>query len=896
VTSTTTTGDGASAMYGVVVMRSTPCTSCGPNDDRPRPLGGATPIPLLGVDVLASVENSCSVVVVRQTFKNTIPASRDVLMEARYAFPIDPSSVVYAVRATVGSREVVARVEPLEKAEAAYRAAVRAGDTTGIVRSEARDVLSVMLGNIRPDEIVAVELRYACELRMSAEDGGGVAHRLVIPTAIAPRYSSGRSAPEGGSVSYDGNVGYRVRVDASVHHSRGVKRLWSPTHGGSMRVSTGADNAPNHIRMESREPLDRDVVVCIVAAAAAGSSPSCCVEWDRKRESIAAAIAVRGEAAAGRTAEAVPCDCVVLLDKSGSMLDDEKFTKATTAALQIITDLPPRSRFSIVAFSSDAVASHLSLVPVDAASIASVRSFLDGLGADGGTEMAKGLRMAYAIVTGTPTLFSEAHLPDLSWPTAPKQQQPQPQPSPAAVQPVAAATKERRLASVIVLTDGEIEDVDETLQLARTALASPSAVRTFSLGIGHAVRHAQLVGIARAGSGTSDVVVPTESIVGKANAIAAAAAAAPIEAFSAWIAATPDAWGRSWAPAIEAGGGPTALAPGFEKVAFVVHRRTPQSKPPRPQAGSGTMGAGSPSPDDRRVVVAASVKTDGRTIEYRAAVVLPPDGTAGATTCEMLPASGVRDTVVAGSSVGGDRPFDDGWLHVLAARNRIRDLEDGIATPARPTVDAEIEELGVTYGIVTRRTAFVFEDRGTPGQARGAGGRVYVDVPHALPKGEAGTASSYPPMPYSSPGRMRSLMASSASMSAPEVLLTAAAPRRSGLGSRKAARTSFSSPDEGAVVAILGARDSEGLWRAPPDDRVAVVYAELVARMGIPESALSAQARLLLATMATIFILESQFKQQWQVWTKSAEKAAAALKRVFLSMPAAEQKIILEKP
>jgi hypothetical protein len=60
---------------------------------------------------------------------------------------------------------------------------------------------------------------------------------------------------------------------------------------------------------------------------------------------------------------------------------------------------------------------------------------------------------------------------------------------------------------VIVLTDGEIWDLDETVKFVKqTKLQSEGRVRFFSLGIGNAVSHELVEGIAKAGGGYAEVI------------------------------------------------------------------------------------------------------------------------------------------------------------------------------------------------------------------------------------------------------------------------------------------------------------------------------------------------------------------------------------------------------
>ncbi|KAL2154595.1 hypothetical protein VTH82DRAFT_3271 [Thermothelomyces myriococcoides] len=64
-----------------------------------------------------------------------------------------------------------------------------------------------------------------------------------------------------------------------------------------------------------------------------------------------------------------------------------------------------------------------------------------------------------------------------------------------------------RTTDIVVLTDGEVWDLDDTLNFVRTSrMNSNNRIRYFSLGIGTAVSHALIEGIAKLGGGYAEVI------------------------------------------------------------------------------------------------------------------------------------------------------------------------------------------------------------------------------------------------------------------------------------------------------------------------------------------------------------------------------------------------------
>lgn len=76
-----------------------------------------------------------------------------------------------------------------------------------------------------------------------------------------------------------------------------------------------------------------------------------------------------------------------------------------------------------------------------------------------------------------------------------------------AFQVIVKARDQRRMTDIVVLTDGEVYNLDRTVDFVRDVRDSTEGrVRFFSLGIGNAVSHALVEGIAKAGGGYAEVI------------------------------------------------------------------------------------------------------------------------------------------------------------------------------------------------------------------------------------------------------------------------------------------------------------------------------------------------------------------------------------------------------
>jgi Ca-activated chloride channel homolog len=174
------------------------------------------------------------------------------------------------------------------------------------------------------------------------------------------------------------------------------------------------------------------------------------------------------EAEAGAT---VPRDLTLVVDVSGSM-SGTKLEQAKAALQQSLGTLGQSDRFRVIAFSSAVRRFREGLVPATRENLASAREFIDGLGADGGTNIAGALEAAL----DTPG-------------------------------------DGERLAIIVFLTDG-IPSVGEQApdRIAEQAGARIGRTRIFPVGVGHDVNTYLLDRLASRGRGSVEYVPPAASV------------------------------------------------------------------------------------------------------------------------------------------------------------------------------------------------------------------------------------------------------------------------------------------------------------------------------------------------------------------------------------------------
>jgi Ca-activated chloride channel family protein len=107
-------------------------------------------------------------------------------------------------------------------------------------------------------------------------------------------------------------------------------------------------------------------------------------------------LSLRADAERAAAAVRVPSDIVVVLDRSGSMSGD-KLGNARASIRALLDRLGPQDRFALVTYSDDAEL-RLALAPATPAARAAWMATVEGIPAQGGTNMAAGLEVGLATI------------------------------------------------------------------------------------------------------------------------------------------------------------------------------------------------------------------------------------------------------------------------------------------------------------------------------------------------------------------------------------------------------------------------------------------------------------------------------------------------------------------
>jgi Ca-activated chloride channel family protein len=433
-------------------------------------------LPLLGIDVDATLTGLVARVALTQTFGNRF----DQPLEATYIFPLPDRAAVTEFRMEVGERVVEGVLKERGQARAEYDTAVQEGRRASIAEEERPGVFTMRVGNLLPGERVTVRLVLTGPLPW---DDGEATFRF--PLVVAPRYIPG--APLDGEPV---GAGTEPDTDAVPDASRISPPVLLPGFPNPVDLSikvridpAGLDMGPVRSSLHAVVEEDQDGVRVVRVEPGERANRDFVLRIRTGDGSVATAVAAAEDAEGGEGtfaltllppagADAVhPRDVVFVLDRSGSMAG-WKMVAARRAVARMVDSLTGRDRFLLLAFDNlietppemgaglQGAGDHARFLAVD---------YLSRLEARGGTEMAAPLARALEVLTG-----SGGDRPD----------------------------GPRDLALVLV-TDGQVGNEDQILRLLAPRLGG---VRIYTVGVDTAVNEGFLKRLAGLGGGAFELV------------------------------------------------------------------------------------------------------------------------------------------------------------------------------------------------------------------------------------------------------------------------------------------------------------------------------------------------------------------------------------------------------
>ena len=404
---------------------------------------------LLGVKANGAVKGRLLVMTLEQRYRNFSDSNTEIT----YRFPLPFGAVLMEVEVTLNGQVLKGEVSPRADARARYEEALSEGNSSIMLEKNRDGSFTLELGNLLAREECSILVRYA---QVLATEHGQV--RLMLPTTIAPRYGNpvtqGMLQPHHVSVT-DLTAEYPFDVTLVLMGDMAYSNVSSPSH----KTSYIRNKDDLVIKLSQRGLLDRDFVLVISNLKNLSDGLACLDSYVDGQSAMMAFFSPRIESVTPKVMSAK-----VLVDCSASMAGDS-IDAARRALLGIVDGLKQEDRFSLSRFGNTVEHRSRGLWSGTPRAKASAKRWIEHVNADlGGTEMAPALASTISI----------AH---------------------------------NGKCDILLITDGEIEGIDEVIELAEK-----SKHRVFIVAIGASPSEIHLRRLAHATGGHCDFVAPGEDV------------------------------------------------------------------------------------------------------------------------------------------------------------------------------------------------------------------------------------------------------------------------------------------------------------------------------------------------------------------------------------------------
>ncbi len=424
-----------------------------------------TKAPLLDTEFRVRVSGIVARASVRQRFRN----ATDEWVEGVYVFPLPEQAAVDHLLMKVGERTIEGQIREREQAQAEYRQARDAGKKASLVEQERPNVFTTSVANLGPGEELLVEIELQETL---AFDAGEV--RLRLPLVVGPRYIPGSELLAGLT-----GTGWAADTDAVPDASRITPPVLPPGEAlrNPVRIEVELDagfplaslvsryhpvvteaRGEGRYRVRLRDalvPADRDFELAWTPQP--GTMPRSAVFSEERGGSTYALVTLFPPVGPALDRVRLPREVVFVIDTSGSM-EGLSIRQARQALALAIDRLRPGDRFNVIRFSDATQALFGATQPLTPETRASARTWVEGLRAGGGTEMAAALQAA-----------------------------------------LVGSDDPRLVRQVLFLTDGSVGNEEQLLAIIRQRLGD---TRLFTVGIGSAPNGHFMSKAAELGHGT----------------------------------------------------------------------------------------------------------------------------------------------------------------------------------------------------------------------------------------------------------------------------------------------------------------------------------------------------------------------------------------------------------
>ncbi|CAF1043172.1 unnamed protein product [Adineta ricciae] len=435
-------------------------------------VGYLTTIPLRHVSAEAWIHSFTADVTLTQIYYN----ENNDPIEAVYIFPIEENAAIYEFTARIDDRLITAVVQEKDTAENMYEDAIQRGQTAVLLRQDERtfDTFKINVGFLPPGKECIVNIRYVTELDLV--DGSFI--RFVVPTTIAPRYDPRLSIVQSldrSQTEYVQNSSYSMSFRAHVNRYEQnqiieVTNMSHPVNRSAsyktIDISSEGIALDHDIILDIDLPRNRSAVLITAEQYNNASNLAVLTVLNNNYERFLT-MYDKNNSIASTT------EYIFVIDCSGSMDDENRINLARDAMISFVQSIPMGAHFNIIRFGSnyEILFSNTTRMTTvyNEQTAKQAKDLASTMRANlGGTELLK------------PLQYLKAHPP--------------------------ASGKSRQ---VFILTDGEIANTDQVIELCRSMASN---TRIFSFGLGPTSSRSLVKGVARATNGHFVFIAPNNTV------------------------------------------------------------------------------------------------------------------------------------------------------------------------------------------------------------------------------------------------------------------------------------------------------------------------------------------------------------------------------------------------
>jgi Ca-activated chloride channel homolog len=441
--------------------------------------------PVLDTQVEIVVTGMIARTKVTQSFSNP----SEEWINGIYVFPLPENAAVDHLNMQVGERIIEGQIQLKAQAKETYELAKKEGKKASLVEQQRPNLFTNSLANIAPGETIKVSIEYQ---QLLAYQQGQFS--LRFPMTVGPRYIPGQKIENHvNELATSGWAFDTNEVNDASHITPPIKHSAAKANKVDMQIQLNVGFALNNIHSEfhpvnvvaqdhniyqltlkDQAIANRDFVLNWQPEI--GKAPKAAVFSQDTDDAHYGLLMLMPPKATTETQWNIPREVTFILDTSGSMAG-ESILQAKAALELAIEQLNDQDSFNVIEFNSQASSLWASPIAVTSRNKTQAVDFIRALEANGGTEMASALTLAF---NSSSTKF------------------------------------EHSLQQIVFITDGSVGNEEALMQLIKSRLGRN---RLFTIGIGSAPNSYFMSEATRVGKGSFTYIGSVTQVQEKMQAL-----------------------------------------------------------------------------------------------------------------------------------------------------------------------------------------------------------------------------------------------------------------------------------------------------------------------------------------------------------------------------------------